>query len=64
MALSPGRISIRRVKGGAPEAGAQAVPWRDLEKIHLISDAHGNPLDFLISPGQAHESKLLAIRGA
>ena len=26
-------------------------------KIHLISDAHGNPLDFLITPGQAHESK-------
>lgn len=23
----------------------------------MISDAHGNPLNFLITPGQAHESK-------
>jgi transposase len=23
----------------------------------LISDAHGNPLDFLVTPGQAHESR-------
>jgi transposase len=26
-------------------------------KIHLICDAHGNPLDFLITPGQANESR-------
>ncbi|WP_316411449.1 IS5 family transposase [Mesoterricola sediminis] len=26
-------------------------------KIHLICDAHGNPLDFLVTPGQAHESR-------
>lgn len=25
-------------------------------KIHLICDSHGNPLDFLGTPGQAHES--------
>ena len=23
----------------------------------MISDAHGNPLDFLLTPGQAHESR-------
>jgi hypothetical protein len=34
-----------------PERGGIAT------KIHLISDAHGNPLDFLTTPGQAHESK-------
>jgi transposase len=26
-------------------------------KIHMITDAHGNPLDFVLTPGQAHESK-------
>lgn len=26
-------------------------------KIHLIADAHGNPVDFVITPGQAHESR-------
>jgi len=26
-------------------------------KIHLIADAHGNPVDFPISPGQTHESR-------
>lgn len=26
-------------------------------KIHLIADAHGNPVDFLVSPGQTHESR-------
>jgi transposase len=26
-------------------------------KIHLIADAHGNPVDFVLSPGQMHESR-------
>ena len=26
-------------------------------KIHLIADAHGNPVDFLVGPGQTHESR-------
>jgi transposase len=26
-------------------------------KIHLIADAHGNPVNFLLSPGQMHESR-------
>lgn len=26
-------------------------------KIHLIADAHGNPVDFVLSPGQTHESR-------
>ena len=29
-------------------------------KIHLICDAHGNPLDFVLTGGQAHESKTAA----
>ncbi len=27
-------------------------------KIHLIAAAHGNPVDFLVSPGQTHESRI------
>jgi len=26
-------------------------------KIHLIGDAHGNPVDFVLTPGQMHESR-------
>jgi len=29
-------------------------------KIHLICDAHGNPLDFVLTGGQAHESETAA----
>lgn len=28
-------------------------------KIHVLCDGHGHPLDFLLSPGQCHESTFL-----
>ena len=28
-------------------------------KVHLIGDAHGNPVDFVVTPGQSHESRQL-----
>ncbi len=27
-------------------------------KIHFLSDAHGNPIHFIITPGQVHDSKI------
>ncbi|WP_338635001.1 IS5 family transposase [Spirobacillus cienkowskii] len=27
-------------------------------KIHMLSDSHGNPIDFIISEGQVHDSKI------
>ncbi len=28
-------------------------------KVHLIGDAHGNPVNFVLTPGQSHESNQL-----
>jgi len=27
-------------------------------KIHMLSDSHENPIDFIISEGQVHDSKI------
>lgn len=32
--------------------------WRENAKIHAVVDALGNPIQFLLSAGQAHDSKM------
>ncbi|RDB35528.1 MAG: IS4/IS5 family transposase, partial [Spirobacillus cienkowskii] len=27
-------------------------------KIHMLSDSHGNPIDFILSEGHVHDSKI------
>lgn len=36
---------------------AKKVRAGNSTKIHLIADAHGNPLDFIISDGITHDVK-------
>jgi len=37
------------------------IPKGDTEKVHLITDAHGHPLDFMLTPGQANENLITAV---
>jgi len=53
----PGPPTFRGPKGGLGNQALGRSRGGISTKIHLISDAHGNPLDFLITPGQAHESR-------
>ncbi|BDU78756.1 hypothetical protein METESE_37140 [Mesoterricola sediminis] len=57
MAPSFALINIQQAKGGLWNQALGRSRGGCSTKIHLICDAHGNPLDFLVTPGQAHESR-------
>ncbi|WP_372342202.1 IS5 family transposase [Geothrix sp. PMB-07] len=46
-------------KGGPTFQGLGRSRGGFSTKVHLIGDAHGNPVDFVLTPGQSHESKQL-----
>jgi transposase len=58
MQPSSARINMRRAqKGGAEDEAIGRSRGGLSTKIHALVDALGNPLRFILTPGQAHESK-------